>query len=303
MSSPHGGDSTSQFDNWLKTVSDRARSSFGAEDRLGTANYIDTAAHLRAARCIEIGVAINLTRPLREGPGFQVETYFEAGHGFDRIDAACHGYSKTHIDALNHVTMHDKFYGGRSSDDDVPTVVDLANHSLFTRAIFADIPAVRGTPWVLANHPVTDTDIEAALTGIEVVPGDALVLYMGRDRWEEAGNTLGAEPGHPADAHQHIPDQKPGAGRLAAQWVVDKQISMVAWDFLDAVDDPTAPTEAKGSLHRLLPTAGLILIDNCELSRAAVAMRTAGRRVAAITASPIATPGGTGSLVNPWLIL
>ena len=307
MASSNKIDKVAIFNQWLGTVADDMNFRFGSNDRLGTANYIDRAARLRAAMCIEVGDAVSLARPLVEGPGFHTETTFDSTgqYGFDTIESACHGYSKTHMDALNHVASSGgTFYGGRVLDgNELPNAVDLASRCLFTRALFADIPAVRGTTWVSANKPVTGADIDAALSGVEVLPGDALVLYMGRDRWEAAGHALGTEPGHARSAAGNVPAKKPGAGRDAARWIVEHRISVLSWDFLDAVDDPGAPSEAKGSVHRLLPTAGLIVIDNCKLSSASALMRCLNRRVAAIIASPLAVPNGTGSIVTPWLMV
>lgn len=302
MTSTHDIDDVATFHQWLSEVTGQTCARFGADDRLGTANYVDPSARLRAAACIRTGEAVDLARPLVEGPGFHVERTSDAA-GFvvlDRVESSCHGHAKTHMDALNHMSSNGTFYGGRSLDDaDLPTVVDLAGRCLFTRALFADITAVRGTPWVAPGEPVSDVDIEAALDGVDILPGDALVLYMGRDRWEAAGNTFDHVDGGPRS-----PDRrKPGAGRSAARWIVEHQISIVAWDFLDAQDDPDAPTEAKGTVHRLLPATGLILIDNCDMASAAAVLSRTNRRVAAFAALPLAVPGGTGSLVTPWLIL
>ena len=292
------------FHRWLAAVAEETRENFGPDDKLGTANYIDPIARLRGAACMSSGEAVNLARPLVEGPGFHVEISSDPAGicAMDQVEASCHGHAKTHIDALNHLAHAGKFYGGRTlQDPKLPSVVELAGHSLFTRAVVADITEVRGTPWVAADKPVTDADIDLALEGVQVLPGDALVLYMGRDRWEAAGRSMA----HNADGGQSDLDggRQAGAGRLAAKWILEHKISILAWDFLDSFDDPDAPGDAKGTVHRLLPAAGLILIDNCDLGRAAAMMRNAGRRTAAFVTQPLAIPGGTGSLVTPWLYL
>lgn len=293
------------FHRWLSAVTAEAVERFGPEDRLGTANFVDTAARLRAATCIRSGEAVDLARPLVDGPGFHVETTFDptGSFGLDRIEAECHGYAKTHMDALNHVSADGVFYGGRSLGDDLPSIADLAGRCLFTRAVFADIPAVRDAPWVAADRPVTGAEIDAATNGVDIEPGDALLLYMGRDRWEAEGNALRHEPDHDGSDGAYSPAQKPGAGRDAARWIAEKHISIVGWDFLDAVDLPDLPRDAKGSVHRLLPAIGLVLIDNCDLGRAASLLRSLGRQTAALAALPLAVPDGTGSILAPWLIL
>lgn len=293
------------FHRWLAELRAGQSARFGADDRLGTANHIDADARLRGAACIRTGEAVSLARPLVEGPGFHAESWSdEPGHtGFDRIETACHGYHKTHMDALNHISADGRFYGGKAFAEGPPTIVDLAAHGLFTRAVIADIPAVRATRWVSAEEPVTGADVDAALAGTEVLPGDALVLHMGRERWEAAGNELGHEPGHELTDGLRVPERKPGAGRSVARWIVEHEISIVAWDFADAVDRPELPRSAKGSVHHLIPAIGLVLVDNCRLASAAAAMARLGRRTAAFSVAPLAVPGGTGSVVTPWLLL
>lgn len=284
------------FHSWLAAVEVEAREMFGADDRLGTANHIDAGARLRAAACVRTGGALSLARPLVEAPGMSISisTFNNGDVVVDRMEASCHGHTKTHLDALNHMAEGGRFYGGRSAhDSDLPTIVDLAEHGLFTRAVVADIPAVRGTPWIEADHPVTAADIDAATADVEIAPGDALLLYMGRDRWEEAGY------GHEAAAGP----LKPGAGRSVAQWVWEHRISIVGWDFIDAQDVAEPTPEEKGTVHRLLAAAGLVLIDNCHLGPAARELRRQGRRSGALAALPLGPVGGTGSLVTPWLFL
>ena len=73
----------------------------------------------------------------------------------------------------------------------------------------------------------------------------------------------------------------------------------MCWDFFDAVH----PDEPQLSVHRLIWAVGLLLVDNAELSAAAAALADTGRRIGALTVSPIGVPGGTGSGVTPLLVI
>jgi kynurenine formamidase len=286
----------SEYDDWITTVG--ARRPFGPEDRLGTANHIDGAARRRAAASIRTGECVTLARPLVDSAvGADTDRHdyvldvsvVEGPVGFatEHLELRCHGLVNTHLDALNHISVDGRFYGGHPAGDPALTsVADLAGHGLFTRGVLADIPAARATSWVEADQPVTADDIERSLGDTNFEPGDALLLYMGRDRFEASGHAFTAE-------------LRPGAGHSAAEWMLDNKVSIVCWDFLDAVH----PLEPQLCIHRLICAAGLLLVDNCDLSRAAAALRDLESRCGALAVSPIAVPGGTGCNVTPLLVV
>jgi kynurenine formamidase len=298
------------YQRWILARGDERP--FGRHDRRGTANLIDPAARLRGRQAIETGQFVFLAQPLTAGSldappapltmdvryeyhGRTLALGVAYGYAIDHLEVDCHGFGHTHMDALNHVSLDGRFYGGaRWGDPGVPDVGDLASQCYFTRAVLADIPAVRGTTWVDDDHPVTGRDIELALGDDTLVPGDALLLYMGRDRFEAAGNTFGT----------HGPDgtpleRRPGVGHDGARWIADHGVSVLCWDLMDAI----AEDEASSAVHQLLYAFGQVLIDNCVLGLAAETFGAAGRRTAALSVQPVAYPGGTGSLVQPVLIL
>src|SRR5690349_23944948 len=174
--------------DWIRSLA--ATRPFGDGDRRGTANLIDAAARARAAACVRTGDSVSLARPLLGGdynttaerPGFRHETWYRpeadgTGWGQDHLVLNPHGLQNTHLDALNHVAVDGTFYGGRPVADAEQGSADvLAPDGLVTRAIYVDIPYLRGTEW--ADRPVDGSDIDAALAsaGIAVLPGDALCL-------------------------------------------------------------------------------------------------------------------------------
>lgn len=299
------------YAEWLDSLAAAAR--FGSGDKNGTANLIDDAAGQRAADAIRTGRSVSLARPLEIAKGddlpvdmlsvevaldqsdsFPNRPPFSGGQvhtGFDIAHIAAHGQRQTHLDALNHIGRHGTWYGGFPVDDPTgPSVADLANHKLFTRGILVDVPAIRGTEWVDPDHPVTGEDIEAALTAGEVTfqPGDALLLYMGRDLYEASGKTMDLAAGVPT----------PGAAASAARWIAEHSVSIVCWDFADAV----AENEPVLQLHMLIWAIGLVLVDYCHLGPAAQAARHSGLISGGLVVAPPAIPRATGSLVNPLFI-
>ncbi len=282
------------FEDWIANLGQRRP--FGVGDRLGTANYIDEPARRRAAASIEAGTCLSLARPLinsgadqgpddyhlnvvaREGP-VSIRT--------EQLEIRCHGLVNTHLDAINHIAVNGRLYGDRAPDDpDQSSVADLAGHGLFTRGVLANIPAVRGTGWVEPDWPVTGQEIEQALGATRFEAGDALLLYMGRDGFEAAGGAFAG-------------DVRPGAGATAAQWIADNHVSIVCWDFLDS----SHPQEPPLCIHRLIWAVGLLLVDNCDLSRVPAGLEGRATRAGALALTPIAVPGGTGSAVTPLLVI
>ena len=286
---------------WLLELA--AHCPFGAADRRGTANYLDGAARHRAVAASQSGEVISLARPLVDGatarrdgrPAMAVEVIVtnmgEVTVGSDHVELDCHGVLNTHLDALNHVGLGGTWYGNRPvRDPDPPSIVDLARAGLVARAVFVDIPAVRGTPWVEPGHPVSGADIDTALAqaGVLFEPGDALLLYMGRDRYEAAGHTY-----HPGPSGQ----DNPGLGEDGARWVADHQTSILCWDFLDAVTGKPGHSHA----HSLVWAIGQLLVDNCDFGLFKASGADSGV-VGCLVLAPLALPGATGCMVNPLVL-
>jgi kynurenine formamidase len=281
-----------------------AKPRFGERDRLGTANLIDAEARRRGARAVVDGTPLSLARPMvphtaNSGrPGYALSTFFEhtgkSMAGMDHVELDPHGYINTHLDGLNHIGLDDTWYSGWPEEDHAEvSMAELARHGLVTRGVVADIPAARGVESVTVDEPVTADDLERALknAGLTIEPGDALLLYMGRDRFEGTGRRL---PGDFA-----LDASMPGVGSNGAEWLADHPISMLAWDFLDTVH----PSEPVFSVHYLIWAMGLLLIDNCDYSRAIPELRRLGRYEGQFFIAPLALEGATGANVNPWLIV
>jgi kynurenine formamidase len=297
-----------RYAEWVDELA--ARNRFGSGDRIGTANLIDDAARKRAAEAIRTGSCISLARPItdeKEGDYSVVSVDVWHGQvdaftnrppfagvvdtGADVAHIGAHGQTHTHLDAINHIGREGKWYSGFPVDDlDGPCVADLANHILFTRAVLADIPAVRGTDWVDPAEPVTGDDIDGALaqSGTDFLPGDALLLYMGRDRYERAGHSMDVAAGRAT----------PGAGWGAARWIAEHDVSILCWDFLDAVHDD----EPVFQVHLLIWAIGLLLVDNANLSPAASAAKERGVSTGALVVATPPLPRATGALVQPLFI-
>ena len=275
---------------------------------LGTVRHIDAAARVRGAAAVQEGRCISLSRPVTAGaaaragdhrPTLEIETHAVAAGdlvvGTDRVVLDSHGLANTHLDGLAHIGVRGAWHGGApagSVHDDDQTLAAWASHGIATRAVVVDVPSVRGTPWVENGEPVTGEDIERGVedAGTRFEPGDALALYMGRDRFEQAG--------HVVRPISEAAGGRPGIGADGAMWIADNGVSVLCWDFLDAHGHDVDTL----SVHLLIWAIGLALVDNCSLGAAAAVMRGRRQHTGLVTIAPLALARATGCMVNPLLL-
>lgn len=277
-------------------------------DRRGTASLIDKAATSRAFASVRSRRSVSLSRPLEPGqsirndgaPAFSLTPYVDREGTIDvlseHVEMDSHGYLCTHVDALSHFAVGGTFYGGIEEDHSSgfrPSVMDWAGAGLVTRGVFVDVPAIRGVQWVSLNEPVVGEDIDRALakSSVEFLPGDALLLYMGRDRLEASG--------HKFTTAFESPEGRPGVGSDAAKWIARHGVSILCWDMMDAVHT----VEPLLSVHLLIWAIGLVLVDNCDFADAREVVTAAGSVVGMLIVAPLKVPGGTASPVSPLFIV
>ena len=303
MSDAHSIDAASIVPAWmLQAARDRP---YSARNARGALNLIDDAARARAAAAITRGTSVSLARPLSaadynttpEHPTFVHELeYLPApdglGWGLSHLRLDPHGLQNTHLDALNHVAVAGEFYGGRPHDSPDQGSVDVLGASgILARAVYVDIPALRGAEW--ADHPVTGGELDAALAGAGIVleAGDALCIDMGRDRFEQAVGRMLGGPETEEDAGG-------GLGESAVRWIAEHPVSVLAWDMLDSKQAKADHATA----HLLGWAIGLPLVDNCDFSALRSELGPGTCVAGALVLAPIAVPGANGVNLNPLVL-
>jgi kynurenine formamidase len=295
--------------DWLQQLADEHLAEVNHDQAChGTLRYITPQARLRGISAVRRGECLSLSRPLQAGasgradetrPTFVLETFARsglAGHttGSDRVEIDCHGLANTHLDGLTHIGLDGRWHSGQPStapspDGSADMLIGAAT-GISTRAVCLDITALRGSAW--ADSPVEADELDAAVAaaGLDLEPGDAVLIYMGRDAFEASGRRYG-----PIGEH---PDGRPGLAHSGARWLAEHKISVLCWDFLDAHVPGCTPLPA----HVVAWATGLVLIDNCHLGPAARALASAGRHAGLLTVGPLSIYGATGSAVNPVLL-
>ena len=271
----------------------------------GTLRLIDQAARRRGARSVVRGESVSLARPVVAGrsvrsdddrPSAVVEAFTRhtaTGHwvGSERVELDSHGVDNTHLDGLHHTGIDGVWHTGEPAGSPVEPGQALvgSDSGIVTRAVLLDLTSA-DDGWVSGEVTAIALDRALGATGLTLEAGDAVLLYMGRDAYEEAGHRYGPVADHP--------DGRPGLGRSGAEWLVDRCVSVLGWDFLDAHGEGLDVLPA----HAMTWAVGLILIDNCELGSAARSMREAGVSEGLLCVAPPRLRGVTGSLVNPVLV-
>ena len=199
----------------------------------------------------------------------------------------------THLDALNHLQIGDRFYNGhtlagiaeewgtnRLGVETVPQIV--------TRGTLVDVAALHGVDRLSAGYVITPADAQAALdkAGLRVERGDALLFHTGwGELWMRDNATyLSGEP---------------GPGMELATWLVEQRIALTGcdtWSFGPVPpEDPSRPFVVPQTLN---VRHGLFIVENLftsELARDGVT-----EFMFALTHAKV--KGATGAWVSPVAI-
>jgi kynurenine formamidase len=282
---------------------------WGQEDQIGALNLIGTEKRLAAAGLVRSGRTVSLSRPIPTDPGVgnpRPAQHFvkrsgpseAGGAALDFLMIGWHGYTCTHLDALCHVWGPEGMWnGGRAEeaitfDGAVWGGIEHWRQGIITRGVLLDVPAHRNEPFVTVERPVTGRElIEIARdTDVKLEPGDAIVVYCGRDAWDSA---------HDSEGQWSSESRKPGLDGSCLEFFRNNDCAMVVWDMLDAtVQDPPS----RWGVHAGIFQLGLALLDNAELEELAQACREEKRHEFMLVVAPLRLIGGTGSPVNPLAV-
>lgn len=278
---------------------------WGTDDELGTLNLITPEVRARAVAEARTGRSVSIARriptaPVVAGPSaaagassvsaMQIAMYTGADvrQMAELFILMSHSPEVTHFDALAHQVLDGQVYPGRPlGDAGGPAGLQHGStaafaHGVVTRGVLLDL-APDGA--LKEGHPVTGADLQAAAdrTGVEVLPGDAIVVRGG---WDYATNRERQLPGMTLDA---------------IRWMQQHDIAVYAGDIGDA--HPPVDPEAPGALHRIgLARLGMPLIDVADPTDLAAACTAEQRWSFLLVAAPPRLEAASGVPVNPVAI-
>jgi kynurenine formamidase len=217
---------------------------WGADDERGTLNLIDRAAVLRGVAAARQGRVFSLaipfdedgpqtgTIPGRDNPRREMLAVNQSLTGDpsdfctsdDRLTMGVQ--AATHWDSLAHVSYEGRLYNGV----DASSVDRAGAHRLgienfgpvVTRGVLADVARAHGVDHFDDGYAITGDDLDAAVgqAGVEVEPGDALLVRTGQMHFLRAGDRA------------RFANPSPGLSTQSVAWLRDHDVAAIATDTL-----------------------------------------------------------------------
>lgn len=199
-----------------------------------------------------------------------------------------------HVDGLAHNGIAGRGYNGIHYSEflarDGLTRLGAENMSPWvTRGVCLDIAAVRGVEVMAPGDMITVADVEAAQErqGVEVGPGDAVLLHTGwMSLWQ-------------VDNDRFL-EGEPGAGWDVAHWLTERRVSVVGADNWAFEVIPFETPERAFVVHQhLLAETGTYIIENIRTAD----LVAGGHSAFLFIMTPIKGTGSTGAMVSPIAIV
>jgi kynurenine formamidase len=292
---------------------------WGDDDEYGAPNLITPEKIVQASRTVRDGKCISLGRDVPAKPSAAnrhpaqhvVMDRLARGTGgtvLDYLGIACHGITSTHIDALCHVWDVDGMWGARRAEDHIRydgvrwAGIHNWRDGLLTRGVLFDIPAYRGVEFVDIDAPVTGAELHAMAKSknLSVEPGDALVIYSGREKWSQRYGEYGSANAEHSSGLTSTTDPRPGLHVSCLEYLRDTDCAVLAWDMVDLKPNPD---NLAWAVHAAIWAFGIALIDNALIEPLADYCAAHDRADFMLSVAPLRIVGGTGSPVNPIAIL
>ncbi|HEX4518303.1 MAG TPA: cyclase family protein [Gaiellaceae bacterium] len=278
---------------------------WGADDELGTLNYITPEKVVAAAALVRSGRVVSASHDLspvhsakNSGP-LRHRMIYRGAHPHGAADEMLlynHGLHQTHVDALTHHFYEDKVYNGRDVAEVVRAQglafgsVYVQRNGLVTRGVLLDVARARGVDWLDPSDTVTAADLQAAedLAGTRVESGDAVLVRIGLGLRE-------ARTG-PEDV-----SLRTGLGPDCPLWLHEREVALFGSDCPEKL--PSAYPSIGLTWHiAALVFMGLVLVDTVDMEAVAEAAAAEGRSEFLYTQAPLRFAGGTGCPINPLCV-
>jgi kynurenine formamidase len=299
---------------------------WGADDQVGTANFItqrhvrDAAGLIRTGRVVPLAIRLDQHGPQTGANGrFNCLRYSVAtgadhvvgaqgwsggplprGMGYADDTVVLHLQSATHWDSLAHI-----FHAGRAYNDVPAEEVSSAGaprlgseqleDRLVGRGVLLDVPRAKGVEWLDDGYAITVSDLEATAEseGVEVRDGDILLVRTGqmhRCRLQGWGTYAGGDA--------------PGLSFFTLPWLAERRVAAVATDTWGVEVRPNELPDSFQPFHiPAIVYMGLLLGEMFDLDRLAAACAQAGVWEAFVSAPPLPFTGTAGAPPGPVAIL
>lgn len=293
--------SASEVEAILESVSNWGR--WGDDDQLGALNFITPRRRRQATALVREGVSISMAhdvvKEVMDGSQpFEHELTVNprpggVGGAGDRYSVQYHGFTQTHLDALNHIFYKGNLYNGLSADKVFASKsgqlsINRVRNGIMTRGVLMDMPTLLGVQYLEGNQAILPEHLEAweKKAGIRVRSGDALLIHTGRwTRRQQEG---------PWD----IMSGSAGLHVSCLKWLHQRDVALVGSDL--ALDVMPSGCDIELPVHLgVMVQMGMNILDCCDFRAVASHARQRQRWTFLLTLAPLAVEGGTGSPINP----
>ena len=283
---------------------------WGDQDERGALNHIDPMQVRDAATLVRSGQVLSLAQPLsprtpvpqhragiqhfmgRDGGDYAAGARRPGGFQFAEDTVVLPLHIGTHIDALCHAWYDDALYNGfpgngtRSTSGATRCGIDKMG-PIVGRGVLLNVAGSLGGP-LRDGIAIGAGDLERAANqaDVKVGKGDIVLLRTG---WAESQGL----------ANNVSFDGEPGLDLAAALWLAEREIAVVGADNFAVEVIPFAHGTVFPVHQRLIRDFGVPLLEGLLLHDLAAT----GRHQFMFVASPLPVVGGTGSPINPIVIL
>jgi kynurenine formamidase len=300
-----------RFRNWGK---------WGAEDELGTLNYVTHEDIVSAAALVRTGKVISLALPFdNRGPAFGLRGRFNPIHLMIATGAEAYSGAQdsagmryaddviimplqcgTQWDALSHVFYGDHMWNGY----DIRLVdgsgakkngIERTATRMVGRGVFLDVPRAHGTDSLPDGYAISaeELDYVAQRQDVEVRRGDFLIVRTGAMEARLKAGAWGQFAGGDA----------PGLAIDTADWIHEKQVAAVCSDTHAVECRPNPIDGARQPWHWIvLPNMGLTVGEYFHLAGLSEDCAQDGKYEFFFTAPSLPFTGAVGSPANPLAI-
>lgn len=306
-------EAAAKYRNWGK---------WGADDQLGTLNYITPEKIARAGKLVKQGkvfalaLSLDYRGPQRGSMGRFNPVHTMLADGGDWAAGArpfANGFGgaddlvtmplqcATHWDALSHIFDHGKLWNGYEASEvrssgAARNGIEHVTNRLVSRGVLLDIARFKGVESLPDGYAISESDLLGCIAAqgetSQVGAGDIVLLrtgQLGRARQARWGSYAGGDA--------------PGLSFWTLDWLYRTQIAAIASDTWGV---EVRPNEFPGSfqpLHQVaIPNIGLTLGEMFDLDALAADCAADGVYEFLLVAAPLPFTGAVGAPANPQAI-
>ncbi len=301
-----------KYKNWGK---------WGANDQLGTLNYITSEKVVDAAKLVKQGKTFSLAIPFDDkGPqtgafGRFNPIHFMLQDGGDIVAGAQDHLPNlrytddavtmplqcaTQWDALAHILYEDRMYNGYAANEITSSGakkngIENAKSKIITRGVLLDVARYRKKNWLDPGEAIYPADLDgaASMGNVSVGKGDIVLIRTGQIAQVRAEKSWGTYSGGSA----------PGLGVACASWLCEKQVAGYATDTWGTEVIPNETADVFQPLHVILIVhVGMLVGEIFDFEELAEDCVKDSVYEFMFVAPPLPITGAVGSPVNPQAI-